>query len=320
MSAGAAPAPILIAGGTGRLGTLLTQRLTAAGRPVRVLTRDPGRAAALRGPLVEIAPGDVRDPAAVERAVAGAQTIISAVHGFDGSAGGAPKTVDWQGNQNLIRAAQAAGARRFILLSIHGAGPDHPMDLFRMKYRAEQALRASDLAWTIIRPSAYMETWGALLGAPLARTGVARVFGRGDNPINFVSVADVARFVELAVADPALEGGTLEVGGPENLSLRQVVEVIAAALGRPATIRAVPLPMMRLLAVLLRPVKPAIARQIAAGVVMDTRDMTFDPTELRRRYPAIPLTPWAEVARRDFRPTTTEDRASAGVGAPRSPK
>jgi hypothetical protein len=62
----------------------------------------------------------------------------------------------------------------------------------------------------------------------------------------------------------------------------------------------VPLPMMRLMAVVLRPVKPMIARQIQAGVVMDTRDMTFDASETARRYPAIVRTSLAEMVRRDY--------------------
>ena len=67
-----------------------------------------------------------------------------------------------------------------------------------MKYAAEQALQASGLSWTIIRPTAYMETWAKLIGEPLVKTGKTRIFGRGVNPINFVSASDVAQFVASA--------------------------------------------------------------------------------------------------------------------------
>ena len=69
---------ILIAGGTGTLGTEVVRLLTARGLEVRILTRDPARAEHERGDLVEIISGDVRDARAVERAVDGAQTVISA--------------------------------------------------------------------------------------------------------------------------------------------------------------------------------------------------------------------------------------------------
>jgi uncharacterized protein YbjT (DUF2867 family) len=54
--------------------------------------------------------------------------------------------VDLQGNSALIQAARHAGVERFILVSVHGATPDHPIELFRMKYAAEQALQASGLS------------------------------------------------------------------------------------------------------------------------------------------------------------------------------
>src|SRR5215472_1305799 len=67
--------------------------------------------------------------------------------------GADPKSVDWLGNSNLIRAAERARVGTFILLSALGAAPGHPMELMRMKYRAEQELKSSRLAWTIIRPA-----------------------------------------------------------------------------------------------------------------------------------------------------------------------
>lgn len=291
---------IVVAGGTGMLGTRVVGLLTARGLAVRVLTRDPAQARHLAGEHIEVVAGDVRDPRAVARAVAGARTVVSAVHGFAGTGGESPRTIDYEGNSNLIRAARAAGAEHVVLVSVQGAAPDHPLELHRMKYLAEREVRASGLAWTIIRPTAYMETWASIIGAPLVATGKTRVFGRGDNPINFVAVDDVARFVDLAVTDPALRGEIIEVGGPENLSLRQFADTFAAATGRPGTISRVPLPMMRLMAVLLRPVKPALARQAGAGVVMDTRDMSFDPADTRRRFPAIAPTPLADVLRREY--------------------
>src|SRR5215210_3155302 len=169
---------ILIAGGTGTLGTEVVRLLTERGLKVRILTRDPDGAEHERGDLVEIICGDVRDARAVGRAVAGAQTVISAIQGFAGAAPAGPRAVDRQGNSNLIQAAKAGEAEHLVLVSIQGAAPDHPMELFRMKYLAEEELKESRLAWTIIRPTAYMETWAALIGEPLLKSGRTRIFGR----------------------------------------------------------------------------------------------------------------------------------------------
>ncbi len=291
---------ILIAGGTGRLGTQVVRLLRARGLEARILTREPARARHLQGDLVEIVPGDVRDPHTLERAAAGAHTVISAIQGFSGTGDCNPETVDRQGNVNLIQAARAGGAEHFVLVSVQGAAPDHPMELHRMKYLAEQELRASGLAWTIIRPTAYMETWAALIGEPLIKTGKTRIFGQGNNPINFVSVYDVARFVELAVVDSTMRGELVEVGGPEDLSMKQFAQTFEVVAGLPGKISGVPLPMMRLMAVLMRPVNPTLARQIQASVVMDTQDFSFNSSETIRRYPAIPPTSLEEVVGRDY--------------------
>ena len=107
---------ILLAGGTGRLGTMVAARLARRGLPVRILTRDPARAAGLAGQGAEVVTGDVRDRASLAAAVRGARIVVSAVHGFAGPGGVSPAAVDRQGNINLIDAARDAGAE-FVLVS-----------------------------------------------------------------------------------------------------------------------------------------------------------------------------------------------------------
>jgi uncharacterized protein YbjT (DUF2867 family) len=291
---------IIVAGGSGTLGTRLLALLGDRGLDLRILTRDPDKARSLVRNEVEIEPGDVTDAATLERAVAGARTVVSAITGFGPARDVSARTVDWQGNANLIRAARAAGVEHFILLSVCQAAPDHPIELFRMKYRAEEELRASGLAWTIIRPTAYMETWVHVLGDPLLQTGSTRVFGRGENPINFVSADDVAGFVDLAVMDQAMRGATVDAGGPENLTMSQVVETFQAVTGARGKVSHVPLPMLRVMSSLMKPFNPTMAGLARASVVMDTRDMTLDASETRSRYPSVALTYLADVVRNDY--------------------
>jgi len=288
---------VLVVGGTGRMGSRLVERLAARGEQVRVLSRRPA-AAGRQG--VETVEGDLREPDSVARALQGIRTVVAAAHGFDGRAGVNPTTIDWQGNRTLIRAAESAGVEHLILLSVMGVAADHPMDLFQMKARAEADLRASSLAWTIIRASAFMETWMMVIGEPLIRTGKTRVFGSGGNPVNFVSAADVADAVEAAVFDPSLRQSVVEVGGPEDLNWTDFTRIVQEVAGRSGKVSRVPRPMLRAMSVLLGPVNPILARQVKAAVVMDTRDMTLnglaDPNAVRR----IGRLRLADVVRRDY--------------------
>jgi uncharacterized protein YbjT (DUF2867 family) len=283
---------ILVAGGTGLLGRDVVARLVTRGLPVRVLTRDVAHGRTALGSLakeVELVAGDVRDPSSLVPAVRGADTVIAAVQGFGGREAGGIAAVDRDGNRNLVRASAAAGVGRFVLLSIHDASAADPLALGRAKATVEADLRATSMTPLIIRPTAYMETWAGIVGGPILATGRARVFGRGRNPINFVASGDVAAVVEEVVVDRAADGAgrTIEVVGPDDLSFDDVVSRFSAAIGRPVPTSHVPLPMLRAMAIVLRPFKPILAAQVAAAVVLDTTDRTvrdagLDPASSRR--------------------------------------
>jgi uncharacterized protein YbjT (DUF2867 family) len=278
---------ILIAGATGTLGSRLVRRLRARHLAVRVLTRNPGRAAHLVGGGAEVALGDLRDAASIHRAAAGAETIVAAAHGFSGTDGSSPDNVDRLGNRVLVDAAAAAGAA-VVLVSVVGASPSNPLELFRAKYDAEQYAWRSGVPLTVVRATAFMETWIRILGEPLRQGGRGLVFGRGQNPINFVSAEAVAALVERAIVEPGLRGQTLEIGGPSNVTLTQFVALLAERAGRPNAPRRVPRPVLRAMSIVLRRVRPSLAAQARAAVMMDTHDMTFDASPLRRRFPDLP--------------------------------
>ena len=277
---------ILVAGGTGNLGTRLVAGLVAKGVPVRVLTRDPTRAAQMLGPNVETVRGDVRDPSTLGVALNDATTVVSAVHGF--AAPQSPASVDERGNSNLVEAASRAGAG-VVLMSVVGASGNHPMELFRAKHRAEQTLQASGIPWSIVRATAFTETWAGIM-SPSLKSGTIPVFGRGENPINFVSVTDVAALLERVVLDPGLRSHTLELGGPDNVTFNQFASILQDVTGRTGKVRHIPRPALRVMGVLTTIPKPALARQARAAIAMDTLDMTFDPTPIRRAFPDVPVT------------------------------
>jgi uncharacterized protein YbjT (DUF2867 family) len=287
---------IVVAGGTGALGSRLVRCLAERGLAVRILTRDPIRAQQLVGGGVEAVCGDVRDAASLKEALVGASTVVSAIHGFVGVGGVSPASVDRGGNFHLMEAASRVGAA-FILMSVVGAAAGHPMELFRAKHAAEERLRASGLPWTIVRATAFMETWAGIMAGPLRTRGTIPVFGRGANPINFVSAGDVAALVALATTEPGLRGRVVELAGPDNVTFNQLAAMVQDAIGRRGHVRHIPRPILRLMSVIAAPVKPAFARQARAAVVMDTLDMSFDPSPARREFPTLPNTDLATALR-----------------------
>lgn len=295
---------IVVAGASGTLGPLLIPLLVASGEHVRVVTRDPD-AAARKLPGVELVAGDVTKPDTARRAVEGARVVVSAITGFASPAG--TQAVDVEGNRVLADAAAGAGVEQYVLLSVAQASADHPIELFRAKFAAEEAVRACGIGWTIIRPAAYLETWLGLLGGPLVANGKTMVFGRGRNPINFVSAFDVARFVDLSIVDPSLRGQVVDVPGPDNLTLDQLVEIVETTCGRSGRVSHSPRAVMRLLSFALRPVDRMRASQIEAALAMDSRDMTIDGRAVRANYPSIPMTTAATVAGQLFGATARHE-------------
>ncbi|MFL6081110.1 MAG: SDR family oxidoreductase [Ornithinibacter sp.] len=286
-------ARILIAGGTGCLGSLVANRLHDRGLAVRVLSRGVAPRPGTIDPDVEVVRADVRDPASLRTPMEGVDLVVSAVQGFMGPAGATPQSVDHDGNVHLIEAAEKAGAD-VVMVSVIGASPESPMELMRAKYAAEQRLRSSGSAWTILRPEAYAETWAQLLERTAGRSRRPLVFGRGDNPVSWVSVADVAALVERAVLDDTLRGRVLEICGPDPVTLTRLAELVMAQHGWPGTPRHVPRPILQVMANTVGLLKPVIARQARAALAMDVFPTTND-RDLRSEFPDLPCTPVSAV-------------------------
>jgi NADH dehydrogenase len=296
---------ILIIGASGRLGSQITRTLLAHGASVRTMSREPAKLAELIRLGAEPVVGDLRDPTSLAGACNNVEKVVAAAHAFEATRGNNPRTVDDAGNRHLIDASRAAGVKHFVFTSVYDARRDHPVDFFRIKFRAEEYLRASGLSYTILRPTAFMEFWGALVGEPIAKAGRTTIFGRGTNPVNFVSVIDVAEFAVMALDNPAAQNDVIEIGGPENLSLLQVAEVFERVTGKSAKKSHVPLAMMRVMKTLMKPFNETISRQIAAGVYMDTAGQRVDMTDTLKRYP-LSLTRLEDVVRAQYglRPAT----------------
>jgi NADH dehydrogenase len=284
---------ILIAGGTGRLGSAVTKLLHERGLPVRVLSRGLAHPAGMSIADVEVIQADVRDPSSLLAPMEGVDIVLSAVQGFVGPGRVTPQSVDRDGNIHLIEAAERAGAE-IVMVSVVGASPDGPMAIMRAKYAAEQRLRSSSAAWTILRADAYAETWVEVLEQTAGKSNRPLVFGRADNPLSWVSVRDVAALVERAVVDGTLRGRTLEISGPESVTLTRLAEMVMAHRGWTGKPRRVPRPMLYAMANTVGRLRPQLGRQARAALAMDDLPRT-SAGALRSEFPDLPSTPVSHV-------------------------
>lgn len=171
---------VLVAGATGRTGQQIVKHLLKDGYHVRALVRDPVTAKEQLGPDVEYVQGDVREPATVVAALRGASAVISSLAARGKEGPNRPEVIDFEGVRNLVNAGKAARVRQFVLVSSRGVTQaDHALNrvfgnVLVWKLRGEDELRASGLAYTIIRPA-------SLLNEPGSTGGLA--FEQGDRKV-----------------------------------------------------------------------------------------------------------------------------------------
>ncbi|HEX6307711.1 MAG TPA: SDR family oxidoreductase [Longimicrobiales bacterium] len=230
---------ILVAGGTGSVGTRIVSGLREEGAPVRLLARATSNHAALERAGAEVVIGDLKDPSSLARACRGVTVLITtasaSTRGDDSI-----ETVDLRGNANLVDAARAAGVEHFIFVSTVGASADSPVPVFRAKGMTEQRLQASGMTWTVLQPNAFMDVWFPMLIERPAFSGdPVTLVGDSRRRHTFVAEQDVARFAMAAVRTPAARNTTIVIGGPEALTFRDVVRTYEQAAGRSFAVRSV---------------------------------------------------------------------------------
>ena len=277
---------ILIVGVTGVLGRETTRQLLAAGYKVRGLTRNPSSAEDLKKQGVEIVQGDLIDHASLKRACEGVEAVMACAHQLLGTGKYKSEAVDDEGHRALIDAAKAAGVKHFVYLSAQGTRADHPTDFYRTKYKVENYLKSRGLSYTILRPPSFME-WHVhnLLGAGILTTGKATIYGRGNNPINFMAAKDVAHIAVIALTEPKVKGRTLEIGGPDNVTRNHIAEMYSRFSGKPLKKMNVPTGVMKVMGPTLRPVQPVLSRLMSFSVWTDTADQKFDPSAMLKEFP-----------------------------------
>ena len=237
---------VLVVGATGLVGSQVCRRLRKRGEPVRALVRATAsteKIDVLRSEGVELSIGDIKEPQSIGDACRGVDAVISTASStLSRQPGDSIRSVDADGQLNVVKAAREANVRRFLFVSFRRT-PGLSYPLSEAKAQVESAIRSFD--FTILQASWFMQVWlSPALGFDYANAA-ARIYGPGTSPISWVSADDVAEMCALALRHPAASRKIIEFGGPEALTPLEVVSRFERIGGRTFRLENVPEPALR---------------------------------------------------------------------------
>lgn len=275
---------VLVAGATGQLGREVAAEFERRGFWVRALVRNRDRLGPIAESLDEIVIGDVLQPETLARACDGIEIVFSSIGASLALAPARPvqtfEDIDHQGNLNLLRAAQVAGAKHFLYVSVFGAARYPSLAYVKAHEDFVRELVASGLRATVIRPTGFFSVNAEIL--KMARRGAVAVIGSGGCRTNPIHESDLAR-----VCVDAYEHGLTDcdIGGPEILSRREIVEIAFNALGRRPRIFSIPPFIVGAILPLIRPFDRRLYELFTFLATVGTIDVVAPPAGTHRLEP-----------------------------------
>jgi len=230
---------ILVTGSTGFVGSHLIKRLRRDGIKVRALVRTPSKAQALKDIGAEVVAGDIADRESLETAFAGVERVIHLVGIIQEAPGVTFTAVHVDGTRNLLEASKKAGVRHFVYQSALGTRPGARSQYHQTKWEAEELVRASGMAFTIVRPSLIYgpgDLFTLRLSDMIRLSPVLPVIGSGRSKIQPVYIDDVVSCLGKIVSGDAYFNEMYTICGPDQLTYEEVTRAIAREMGlwRPA--------------------------------------------------------------------------------------
>jgi uncharacterized protein YbjT (DUF2867 family) len=261
---------IAVVGATGFVGSHLVPHLVASGHRVIAISRDgrrlPEWTADVEARAADITTGDL------EAALAGADAVVHLAAIPRETGGRRFDDVNVRGTHRVVAAAESIGVRRFVHLSVLGVADDPKLAYLYSKWRGEDAVRASDLEWVVLRPSLMFGSGDGFFN--LVKTtlrwwspGVVAIPGTGDARFQPLSVDDLAVAIEKSLTDADRARSIYELGGPAYLSYREIVDEVMRVTGMRRVRVAVPIPLISALTSVtdrLLPIFPVSHDQIAS--------------------------------------------------------
>jgi NADH dehydrogenase len=297
----------LIVGGAGFVGRHLVAALAARGASVTVPTRRRERAKHLiMLPTVDVVEADLRDPAALAGLAAGRDAVVNLAGILHGPGF---KYAHVELAQAVVNACHGAGVKRLLHMSALGADPAAPSEYLRSKGIGERAvLAADDLEATVFRPSVIFGPDDQFLNqfAFLSRFSPALALPKADARFQPVYVGDVVKAMLAALDSRDAGGKSYDLCGPQECTLRELVEFVCAVTGRRRLVIGLPdsLAYLQAWAMELMPVKlltrdnllsmqvPSVSdRAFPFGIqpvaLQDTAPAWLAPSGPRQRYPQL---------------------------------
>ena len=284
---------ILIVGGAGFVGRHLVAALAARGANVTVPTRRRERAKHLiMLPTVDVVEADLRDPAALAGLAAGCDAVVNlagVLHGPDF------KSAHVELAQAVVNACHQVGVKRLLHMSALGADPAAPSEYLRSKGIGERAvLAADDLETTVFRPSVIFGPDDQFLNRFAFLSGLFPVFAlpKADARFQPVYVGDVVKAMLAALDSREAGGKRYDLCGPQEYTLRELMEFVCAATGRKRLVIGLPdsLAVLQAWAMELMPVKLLTRDNLLSMRVPSVCDCAFpfgiQPVALETAAPA----------------------------------
>ena len=275
---------VLVVGATGFLGTEVCKQLTDAKRKVRGLVRktsDPNTVRLLQRMGLETVIGDIKEPASLAKAMEGVDAVISTVSSTHSRQEGDDiVSVDLQGQLNVVDAAKNAGVRHFVYVSVIEFDQEIPLQT--AKRNVERHLRESSMNYTILRPAMFMDVWlSPALGFDYPHSK-AKIYGDGQNKINWISLKDVATFAVSSLENPAARNTIFDLGGPEALSPLEVVKIFEKQNGTAFTLEHIPVDVLE---TQKRAATDPLQRTFACFMIAYARGCVVDMKSLEQVFP-----------------------------------
>lgn len=247
---------ILVTGGTGFIGKALIRHLVAEGHQVRTLLHPSPKTPELpKGVPVEVAISDISDERSLRAALSGVDTIFHLAGGEWQGVSANLSQIEIQGTRALLEVAKGAGVQRIFYLSHLGADRASAYPVIKVKGIVEEFIRRSGIDYTILQsglvygPSDHFSTAIAKMLAIFPF--MFMLPGQGDALVQPIWVEDLVTCLTWSLGLEETVNQTLRVGGPEFLSIRQVVEEVIGATGMKRYLAGVQPSYLRLVAVFL---------------------------------------------------------------------